>query len=110
MALNARDNIGIAIDGGGIRGVMVAQALQQLETELKVERLIDSPQVKVVAGTSTGAIIAAAIALGLSAKEIVGLYQSLGKAFSPKWAPSNPLACRLARCDTCCGPSYMPHG
>lgn len=73
-----RDNIGIAVDGGGIRGMMVARGLIELQKQLGVQRLIDDPRVKVVAGTSTGSIIAAMIASGFSAEQMVDLYKNLG--------------------------------
>jgi patatin-like phospholipase/acyl hydrolase len=75
-----RKNIAIAIDGGGIRGVVVAQALAILEDELgqtihQIARL--------TAGTSTGAIIAAGIAAGISAQDLTSLYISLGPKVFP---------------------------
>lgn len=70
-----RKNVAIAIDGGGIRGVMVAKALTMLEQELgrplhEVARLI--------VGTSTGSILAAGIACGLDAQRLFEMYKSLG--------------------------------
>ncbi|MEW6242522.1 MAG: patatin-like phospholipase family protein [Chloroflexota bacterium] len=70
-----RKNVAIAIDGGGIRGVMVAKALTMLERELgrplhEVARL--------TVGTSTGSILAAGIASGLDAQRLFEMYQSLG--------------------------------
>ena len=59
-----RNNTAIAIDGGGIRGLIVARALIALEEELGGGPLIEHPQIKILAGTSTGAIITAGIALG----------------------------------------------
>lgn len=73
-----REHVGIAVDGGGIKGVMVARALAALEEKLGVERLIDSPKVKVIAGTSTGSLLAFGIAAGMSAKELLDLYEGLG--------------------------------
>jgi uncharacterized protein len=58
----------LAIDGGGIRGVLALQILAKIESLLREEsansdyRLAD--YFDYVAGTSTGAIIAAGISLG----------------------------------------------
>lgn len=61
----------LSIDGGGIRGIIPATALMQLEqTTGRLTRDIFS----FVAGTSTGAIIAAAVAAGVPAKQIRDLY------------------------------------
>ncbi|MFN8420431.1 MAG: patatin-like phospholipase family protein [Anaerolineae bacterium] len=85
------ENTGLAIDGGGIKGLIVALALQSLESQLGT-RLIDSPSIKVLAGTSTGAIISAGICIGLSAKEIAAMYIRLGQTVFPQppaWIPAN---------------------
>lgn len=76
-------NVALAIDGGGIKGVIVARALQALEQELGSRLLIDQPQIKILAGTSTGAIITAGIALGLSLEEISEIYEEFGRAVFP---------------------------
>ena len=61
----------LSIDGGGIRGIIPATALVKLEnTTGRLTREIFS----FVAGTSTGAIIAAAIAAGIPATRILDLY------------------------------------
>jgi hypothetical protein len=70
-----RKNVAIAIDGGGIRGVIPARALMMLEDTLgkschKIFRL--------AVGTSTGSILAAGIAKGLSAEQMYRLYLDLG--------------------------------
>ena len=41
-----RENVGIAIDGGGIRGIIIARALQALQDELKCKELIKHPKIK----------------------------------------------------------------
>ena len=78
-----RKNLAIAIDGGGIRGVIVTRALSMLEKELgqpigKVARLY--------AGTSTGSIISACLASGMTAANIHELYLKLGETiFRKSW-------------------------
>ncbi len=70
-----RKNLAIAIDGGGIRGVIVTRALTMLEESLG-HSLHD--EARLYAGTSTGSIISAALATGLSAAKVHELYLSLG--------------------------------
>lgn len=78
-----REHIGIAIDGGGVRGAIVAHGLIELENILGTRPLIDDPRVNVLAGTSTGSLITAALAVGMTGEEILALYNTLGKqAFS----------------------------
>jgi hypothetical protein len=78
-----RKHVAIAIDGGGIRGIIVTRALTMLEEELgqpldKIARLY--------AGTSTGSIISAGLATGLSAAKMHELYLGLGESiFRKSW-------------------------
>ncbi|MHB8626931.1 MAG: patatin-like phospholipase family protein [Aggregatilineales bacterium] len=83
-----RNNAALAIDGGGIRGLIVARALVALEQELGGGPLIEHPQIKILAGTSTGAIITAGIAIGMKAADIANLYTTLGQKVFPPVAPS----------------------
>src|ERR1017187_1952399 len=62
----------LSIDGGGIRGIIPALALLKLEqTTLKPARETFS----FVAGTSTGALLASAVAAGIPASRIVDIYR-----------------------------------
>lgn len=67
----------LSIDGGGIRGIFPAMFLARLEAELKAKGK-ENWQVwqnfDLICGTSTGGIIAIALALGIEAKEIYKLY------------------------------------
>ncbi|HHH81865.1 MAG TPA: patatin, partial [Chloroflexi bacterium] len=66
----------LSIDGGGIRGIIPLACLVELERQLGKP----SPELfDMVAGTSTGAIIAAGIALGLSARGLLALYRDLAR-------------------------------
>jgi len=76
-----RKNVAIAIDGGGIRGVIVARALQYLE---KAVGLPLHHIFRLTAGTSTGAIIAAGIAANLDASRLFKLYVDLGATVFPR--------------------------
>ena len=90
------ENTAIAVDGGGIKGLIVVRALVALEEALGVESLIELRQLKVLSGTSTGAIITAAIAVGMGAQEITDLYLSAGRTvfppLLPAWIPSSVLS------------------
>jgi hypothetical protein len=69
----------LALDGGGIRGIMAIQLLKALEAQAGApcHQIFD-----LVAGTSTGGIIAGLIASGKTAVEIESLYEKLvGKVF-----------------------------
>ena len=65
----------LSIDGGGIRGVFPAAFLSQLEENISVPigKCFD-----LIVGTSTGGIIAIALALGMKASEILKFYEEQG--------------------------------
>ena len=70
----------LSIDGGGIRGIIPAIALAKLEN---TTGQLARDTFSFVAGTSTGAIIAAAIAAGIPAARVVDLYVSrAGEVFT----------------------------
>ena len=72
----------LSLVGGGIRGAFVTSYLRELEQQLG-RPLVDC--FDLIAGTSTGGIIAAGLALGRSAKEMQDLYTNYGKQiFSPR--------------------------
>ncbi len=83
-----RQHVALAIDGGGIKGLIVAQALVALEAEVGGGPLIKLPQLNILAGTSTGAIITAAIAMGMKAQDIAQVYLDLGQDVFPPLAPA----------------------
>lgn len=67
----------LTIDGGGIRGIFPAMFLASIEAELKsrgVEKYRIFENFQLISGTSTGGIIAIALALGIPATEILDLY------------------------------------
>jgi hypothetical protein len=70
----------LSFDGGGIRGIIPALWLERLEHHL------GSPiadHVDLVAGTSTGAILAAAVGLRIPMSHVVALYRKRGKEIFP---------------------------
>jgi predicted acylesterase/phospholipase RssA len=78
----------LACDGGGIRGVISVEILAQLEASLRQERgdpaLVLSDWFDFVCGTSTGAIMAACIASGMSMAQIREFYIGSGKQMFEK--------------------------
>lgn len=67
----------LSIDGGGIRGALSVALLQQLSAQPGLEGWLG--QVDLIAGTSTGGLIALGLAKGMSLEEILKLYQERGK-------------------------------
>ncbi|WP_405141980.1 CBASS cGAMP-activated phospholipase [Sphaerisporangium sp. NBC_01403] len=65
----------LALDGGGFRGMFSAAVLARLEEDLNV-RITD--HFDLIAGTSTGGIIALGLGLGLSPREILTFYTDHG--------------------------------
>jgi patatin-like phospholipase/acyl hydrolase len=78
-----RKHVAISIDGGGIKGVVVTKALAILEEHLGQSA---HDVFRLAAGTSTGSIISAGIAAGLSAAKMFDLYVTLGeKVMAKSW-------------------------
>jgi predicted acylesterase/phospholipase RssA len=79
----------LALDGGGIRGILTLEVLACME-ELLAEATGGGSAFRLchffdyVGGTSTGAIIAAGLARGMSAKELLGFYQKTGSKMFDK--------------------------
>ena len=77
----------LTIDGGGIRGLIPAKVLAELERELKLKNP-DKPLYEyfdLICGTSTGAILTIAIALGIPANDLVKFYKDHAQAIFPRW-------------------------
>jgi patatin-like phospholipase len=66
----------LALDGGGIRGLITLGILQKIESMVgqKLCEYFDY-----IAGTSTGAIIAASLAIGKTTDDLIKFYQDFGK-------------------------------
>jgi patatin-like phospholipase/acyl hydrolase len=79
----------LALDGGGIRGIITLEVLAKLESSLE-QRLEAGPSFVLanyfdyVAGTSTGAIIATCLSLGMRVAEIQEFYLASGPAMFDK--------------------------
>jgi len=81
----------LSLDGGGLRGVLALGFLSRIESLLR-KRYGGDPDFRLshyfdlIAGTSTGAIIAASLAKGLTVREILNLYLTLGRdVFHSTW-------------------------
>ncbi len=79
----------LALDGGGIRGVLTLEVLVKMEKLLadatgRGESFRLSQFFDYIAGTSTGAIIAAGLARGMSARELLDFYIQTGPAMFDK--------------------------
>ena len=74
----------LSIDGGGIRGIVTAVLMQRLQATPGLEGFLD--KVDLVAGTSTGGLLALGIARGLGLEEIRDLYVDDGpEIFDDTW-------------------------
>lgn len=78
-----RPNRVLCLDGGGYRGLATLSYLAEMERHFGVSC---ADQFTMFVGTSTGGIIALALAHGFSAQECVELYRSLGEAIFPQRA------------------------
>ena len=82
----------LALDGGGIRGVFSLQVLARIEALYRQQRknpsLLLKDEYDLIAGTSTGAIIASMLSWGLSVKEIEQHYvdDSAGMFTKASWS------------------------
>jgi patatin-like phospholipase/acyl hydrolase len=79
----------LALDGGGIRGLITLEVLAKIEATLREalgrdESFVLADYFDYIAGTSTGAIIATALALGMSVAEIQKFYLVSGEKMFAK--------------------------
>jgi patatin-like phospholipase/acyl hydrolase len=75
----------LTLDGGGIRGLVTLALLKKLEA--RVPSLIRDADL--LAGTSTGGIIALGLAAGMSVDDLISLYRDQGKLiFAASWLDS----------------------
>lgn len=77
----------LSIDGGGIRGIIPAKILAELEQHAEQngsgKKL--NEEFDLICGTSTGAIIAVGLALGVSAKDLLKFYKKHASDIFPSW-------------------------
>ena len=74
----------LALDGGGIRGLLTVQMLKKIEAMVRErsgnEKMVLGDYFDLIGGTSTGAIIASALALGWDVARIETIYRELGNS------------------------------
>jgi patatin-like phospholipase/acyl hydrolase len=72
----------LALDGGGIRGALTVGFLKKIEDVLRKRHarpnLVLADYFDLIGGTSTGAIIATALAIGMTADEVEKIYLDFG--------------------------------
>ncbi len=74
----------LSIDGGGIRGIVTTVMMQRLAAAPGLEGFLD--KVDLIAGTSTGGLLALGIARGLSLEEMRNIYVDDGpEIFDDSW-------------------------
>ena len=77
----------LALDGGGIRGMMTIEVLAEIENQLR-HQLKKGAEFRLahffdfVAGTSTGAIIAACVSSGMLCQRFVNFMRAVGRRCS----------------------------
>jgi hypothetical protein len=79
----------LALDGGGIRGVLTLEVLAEIENKLQTmlgrdNKFVLADYFDYIAGTSTGAIIATCLSLGMRVEEIREFYLECGPAMFDK--------------------------
>jgi uncharacterized protein len=81
----------LAIDGGGLAGLVPAESLIAIESQIDQLTGTQKPlceRFDLIGGTSTGAILAAGLALGLKASDLRDFYLKYGhEIFSKSWMP-----------------------
>ncbi len=74
----------LSLDGGGIRGIITVILMQRLNNGPHLAGWLDS--VDLIAGTSTGGLLALGLAYGLDLQRIRDLYENQGQAiFDDSW-------------------------
>jgi len=78
----------LALDGGGIRGVLTLEILAEMERQIAAATDITclGDYFDYIGGTSTGSIIAAGLAVGMSTSELLKFYQDFGAQMFEKTA------------------------
>ncbi len=73
-----------SLDGGGIRGVISARILQEVEKQIQQHKgLALHEYFDMIAGTSTGSILTAGIATKKNADQLLDLYQRNAQTIFP---------------------------
>jgi patatin-like phospholipase/acyl hydrolase len=74
----------LSLDGGGMRGIISARILQEIERQVQEkEGKALHEYFDLIAGTSTGSILTAGIATGKTSQELIDLYKNQGIIIFP---------------------------
>ncbi len=84
----------LSLDGGGVKGIFSAAALAAIEEDLNITI---TDHFDLIAGTSTGGIIAIGLGLGIRPREIVELYLREGPKIFRQWLGLKSLQHWVAR-------------
>ena len=92
----------LALDGGGVRGIVSLQYLKHMEALLRQRRsdpgYVLADYFDLIGGTSTGAIIAAGLAQGMDTAQIELLYRDLAaRIFKRRWFRWGALTPKFGR-------------
>ena len=102
----------LSIDGGGMRGLYTASYLASLAQRYAVTREVSELDIgagfDLIAGTSTGAIVACALAVGLPLGRVVALYREHGPEIFPRKVPRKMGASLL--CQAWSRPRHLKAG
>lgn len=101
----------LTLDGGGIRGLVSALWLEALETRLQaVGKGPLHGRFDFIAGSSTGALMAMALAIGMPARDVAALYEGFGDEVFP--GAAQRLWSRVTRSFSqgLSAPRYSPRG
>jgi uncharacterized protein len=89
----------LALDGGGIRGAITLGFLEQMERLLRARHKREDLKLcdyfNLIGGTSTGAIIASGLAIGMTASEIKRMYLAHRGESGRKAGAGRPLSVYL---------------
>ena len=83
----------LCLDGGGMRGVYTATFISRLSEGFSKNRGVGELDLgagfNLIVGTSTGAIIGCALAVGVAPKRVIELYRTHGSQIFPRKLPSS---------------------
>ena len=77
----------LSLDGGGVRGLLTCHLLELISKEIPFLEKVD-----LFAGTSTGSLIALALAAGQSPSQLIALYEQLGSMIFTKNPKMDPFS------------------
>ena len=98
----------LSLDGGGIRGILTLEFLKAVESLIKArfgEKTLLCDYFDLIGGTSTGSIIAAGLACGMTVDALQALYRNIGASV---FQPGGSVGSCRSRCRESSRPSFLP--